>query len=81
MTTAREEAEDRFPDIEGLPVAITASHRDAFVLGAEWQAKQPVEITYDMVERLSDELARKGHYVSDSFCRELLSATLGGSDE
>lgn len=58
MTTAREEAEKRYPiDVYVLPVRdeqlarANAVRRLAFITGAEWQAGQPLEITDDMVER------------------------------
>lgn len=58
MTTAREEAEKRYPiDVYVLPVRdeqlarANAVRRLAFITGAEWQAGQSVEITDAMVER------------------------------
>jgi hypothetical protein len=50
MTTAREEAERRYRKSAFLV--------QAFFRGAQWQAGQPVEITDDMVERLSAEWDR-----------------------
>jgi hypothetical protein len=52
MTTAREEAERRypFPGRNAFVSELNAA-REAFISGAQWQAKQPVEITDEMVER------------------------------
>lgn len=52
MTTAREEAERRYPfPGRNAFVSELIAAREAFISGAQWQAKQPVEITDEMVER------------------------------
>lgn len=59
MSTAREEAERRWPDaafgggygLNGEPITRASISREGFVAGAQWQAKQPVEITDEMAER------------------------------
>lgn len=57
MTTAREEAEKWYPyhsevgAFNAVRNDLNVARQTAFVLGAEWQSRQPVEITGEMVER------------------------------
>lgn len=67
MTTAREEAQRRWPGAafetvghDGRPIGPGAELRFGFVQGAAWQAKQPVEITDEMIERAARAWVKSG---------------------
>lgn len=65
MTTAREEAERLFDSLEIDKVYNGSEFRELrrglFVQGAEWQSKQPIEITDEMVGKAQLALIRNAN--------------------
>lgn len=93
MTTARGEAERKFPlrlqgDNESKlkQMSELGRERKAFIAGAEWQAEQPVEITSEMVGRAIQEYLRPhrdalGNIDLQLAMKAALETALGGSGE